>query len=76
MRVEPRQRVRWITHEEATKRLAALSAHLALAAEFSLASGLQQANVLGLQWAQIGLERHMPGSMPIRPRPGAISPRH
>ena len=57
MRVEPRQRVRWITHEEATNLLAALPSHLALAAEFSLATGLRQANVLGLQWAQIDLER-------------------
>ena len=57
MRVEPKSRVRWITHEEATNLLVALPAPLALAAEFSLATGLRQANVLGLQWAQLDLER-------------------
>jgi integrase len=57
MRVEPRRRVRWITQEEAARLLAALPAHLAPAAEFSLATGLRQANVLGLRWAQIDRER-------------------
>lgn len=57
MREEPRQRVRWITHQEAANLLAALPPHLTLAAEFSLATGLRQANVPGLQWAQIDLER-------------------
>ena len=58
MRVEPKQRVRWITQEEARGLLAALPGHLALAAEFSLATGLRQSNVLGLQWGQIDLDRH------------------
>jgi len=57
MRKEPDRRVRWITREEAAGLLDALPAHLADAAEFSLATGLRQANVLGLQWSQIDLRR-------------------
>lgn len=57
MRVEPRQQVHWITHEEADALLKALPSHLALAAEYSLATILRQANVLGLPWSQIDFER-------------------
>lgn len=57
MRVEPKKRVRWLTREEAVRLLSELPAHLADAAEFALATGLRQSNVLGLEWSQIDMQR-------------------
>lgn len=56
---EPIKRVRWITQEEADTLLAALPAHLADMARFSLETGLRRANVTGLQWTQVDLTRRM-----------------
>lgn len=55
----PRRRVRWLSHEAADRLLAELPAHLAEMARFSLATGLRQANVTGLEWSQVDLSRHM-----------------
>lgn len=54
---EPNRRIRWITHEEAEKLIAALPKHLAVMVRFSLETGLRRANVTGLQWSQIDLDR-------------------
>jgi integrase len=56
---EPKKRVRWITEEEATALLAALPEWLRGMAQFALATGLRQANVMKLEWAQIDMERRM-----------------
>ena len=55
--VEPKQRIRWISREEAGKLLAAMPEWLADLARFALATGLRQANVLALEWTQVDLKR-------------------
>jgi len=57
MRIEPKQRIRWITQEEAVLLLNALPVYLADAAEFTLATGLRQRNVFDLEWTQIDMAR-------------------
>lgn len=54
---EPKRRVRWLTHQEAEKLLAELPEHLKSMAIFTLETGLRQANVTGLTWQQVDLER-------------------
>jgi integrase len=56
---EPRKRIRWISREEAEKLLAGLPDWIAELARFALATGLRQANVLGLAWTQVDLERQV-----------------
>jgi len=56
---EPKQRIRWIREEEATRLLAGLPDWLAAMARFSLATGLRQSNVLKLEWTQVDLERRV-----------------
>ncbi|MCZ4311883.1 site-specific integrase [Comamonadaceae bacterium G21597-S1] len=50
-------RIRSLTRDEFARLLDELPQHLADMAQFSVASGLRQANVTGLQWKQISLER-------------------
>jgi integrase len=54
---EPKRRVRWLTREEADRLVAALPEHQAAMARFALETGLRQANVTGLEWTQVDLER-------------------
>ncbi len=56
---EPTRRIRFLTHDEARRLLAALPEHLADMAAFSLATGLRRANVTGLQWLQVDLVRRL-----------------
>ncbi|MBK5964355.1 integrase [Thiocystis minor] len=56
---EPRRRIRWLTREEANRLIAELPEHLADMVRFSLATGLREANVTGLEWNQIDLERRV-----------------
>lgn len=56
---EPKRRVRYLTPDEAKQLLTALPAHLADMAAFSLATGLRQANVMGLAWSQVDLPRQV-----------------
>lgn len=49
--------MRWLTHEEANKLIKELPEHLSAMARFSLETGLRQANVTGLTWSQVDLER-------------------
>ena len=56
---EPKRRVRWLTHDEAARLLSELPPHLAEMARFSLATGLREANVTGLSWTQVDLERRV-----------------
>ena len=55
---EPLQRVRWLTHDEADRVLAELPAHLNAMMRFTLATGLRESNVTGLQWSQIDKQRN------------------
>lgn len=55
---EPKQRIRWLTTEEATRLLHELPPHLAAMMRFSLATGLRENNVTQLRWEQIDLERN------------------
>ncbi len=54
---EPTRRIRFLVRVEAQRLLAALPAHLADMAAFTLATGLRRANVTGLQWTQVDLVR-------------------
>jgi integrase len=54
---EPKQRIRWISRDEASRLLLALPEWLAQMARIALATGLRQANVYGLEWKQVDLER-------------------
>jgi len=55
---EPKRRIRFLSHEEAKRLLEELPEHLSDMAAFSLATGLRQANVTGLQWSQVDLSKH------------------
>ena len=57
MLTQPKRRVRWLTKEEADRLLAELPDHLTAMARFSLATGLREANVVGLEWSQVDLGR-------------------
>ena len=55
----PAGRLRWLTHAEWQKLRAKLPVHILPMAEFALATGLRQANVLGLRWDQIDMKRRL-----------------
>lgn len=57
MMPKTKRRVRWLTNEEARRLLKELPEHLAAMAQFSLATGLRQANVVNLAWSQVALDR-------------------
>lgn len=54
---EAKRRVRWLTKDEATRLLDALPTHQKQLTRFALATGLRQANVLGLKWADVDMKR-------------------
>lgn len=56
MLTQPKRRVRWLTREEASRLLAELPDHLEAMARFTLATGLREANVVGLEWSQVDLD--------------------
>jgi integrase len=56
---EPAGKVRWLTHDEADRLLAELPEHLEAMARFTLATGLRAANITGLKWASVDLERRV-----------------
>ena len=58
-RREPEKRIRYLSREEAARLVAALPAHLARMARFSLATGLRQSNVTGLCWSDVSMERRL-----------------
>lgn len=57
IRHEGEKRERWLTQEEIKRLLKELPLHLADLVSFSLATGLRQANVLGLRWKDVSLEK-------------------
>lgn len=56
---EPARRIRFLTREQAARLVAELPAHLSDMTLFTLNTGLRAANVTGLRWDQIDLERKM-----------------
>lgn len=52
---EPNASPRWITIEEAARLLEELPDHMRSMAAFTLATGLRQSNVTGLQWSRVNL---------------------
>lgn len=56
---EPSRRIRFLTHDQAMVLLSELPMHLRTMAAFTLATGLRRANVTGLTWEQIDLERRL-----------------
>ena len=56
---EPKRRIRWLTREEAQRLIEELPEHLAEMVRFSLATGLRKANVTGLEWSQVDLQRRV-----------------
>jgi integrase len=56
---ERKRRVRWITRVEAERLLSFLPAHQADMARFALCTGLRQANVTGLEWSQLDMQRRV-----------------
>jgi len=57
MLVEPKLRVRWLTQKEVKNLLPKLSDRLTAMVRFSLATGLRESNVTGLEWSQIDMQR-------------------
>jgi len=51
------KRIRWITRQEAERLYKELPDHLEAMARFSLATGLRESNVTGLEWSQIDMQR-------------------
>ena len=56
---EPGRRIRYLTQGEAEQLLAELPPHLHDMAAFSLESGLRAANVTGLRWSAVDLDRRL-----------------
>jgi integrase len=57
---EPKRRIRWITPDQAEALCkAALPEHLEAMCRFSLATGLRESNVTGLEWSQVDLDRRV-----------------
>jgi len=59
VRMLPEQstRIRWLTHEESDRLITELPEHLKAMARFTLATGLRESNVTGLQWSQLDMQR-------------------
>ncbi len=58
MRQVEKNRIRWLTVEEANRLLKELPPHLKDMAAFTLATGLRASNVLELQWSDVDLIKH------------------
>ena len=56
---ESQRRIRYLERQEAQRLLAELPEHLADMAAFSLSTGLRAANVTGLMWSQVDLDRRL-----------------
>ncbi len=56
---ERKRRVRYLTPDQEGALLRALPEHQSDMAQFALATGLRQANVKGLEWSQVDMQRHI-----------------
>ena len=52
---EKNQRLSWLTHFEINRLLAKLPEHTKVMTTFTLATGLRESNITGLEWSQINL---------------------
>jgi len=57
MRKFENKRLRWLTQKEAQRLLDELPPHLKDMAAFTLATGLRESNVTGLQWSEVNLAK-------------------
>ena len=57
MRHVEKQRIRWLTLDEANQLLKELPSHLKDMTVFTLATGLRASNVTGLQWQDVDMEK-------------------
>jgi len=69
LRVETK-RIRWITKVEAQRLLRELPEHLEAMVRFSLATGLRESNVTGLEWSQIDMQKHVAWIHPDQTKAG------
>jgi len=53
---EANKRLRWLTHDEASRLLEELPEHTKAMVVFTLATGLRESNVTGLEWSQIDMQ--------------------
>lgn len=58
-KAHPIKRLRWLTREEWSRLYAELPPHLKAPALFAVSTGLRQANVLGLRWDQVDMDRRI-----------------
>lgn len=56
---EVRERISYLTHEQAAKLLKELPEHLVPLVRFSLATGLRQHNVTTMQWANVNIDQRI-----------------
>lgn len=70
-RKNPPGRIRWLTAEEWTRLRAAMPEHWIPMADFALATGLRQANVFWLEWAQVDMVRRKAWVHPDEAKSGA-----
>ena len=56
---EQKRRIRWLTRTEAGRLLSFLPQHQADMAQLALSTGLRQANVTGMKWSQIDMQRRV-----------------
>lgn len=56
---EPKRRIRWLRTDEVQTLLGCLPNHLVTMVRFSLATGLRESNVTGLEWSQVDLQRRV-----------------
>ncbi len=54
---EGKTRIRWLTSDEADRLMDELPEHTKAMAFFTLATGLREANVTGLEWSQINMQQ-------------------
>ncbi len=52
------ERDRWLTHEEADRLICFCAPHLAALVRFALATGCRAAEITGLEWSRVDLNRH------------------
>jgi integrase len=71
---EPKRRIRFLTEEEEARLLAVLPQHVKQMVKFSLSTGLRKANVTGLTWSQIDINRKCAWIHPDQAKAGNAIP--
>jgi integrase len=56
---EPKRRIRFLTHEEVDRLIAALPPHLQPVVQFALATGCRMGEILSLEWNRVDLGRRV-----------------